>query len=35
MLSVALGLVMFGIFLIVTGFGGNSIISEVKSVFNG
>lgn len=35
MLSVAFGLTMFGLFLIITGFGGNSILSEVKSVFNG
>lgn len=29
----ALALVMSGAFLIITGFGGNSIVGEIKSVF--
>jgi hypothetical protein len=35
MLVIILALVFAGVFLILTGFGGNSIHSEIKSVFNG
>lgn len=35
MLVIAMALLMGGLALIVTGFGGNSIVSEVTSVFRG